>query len=37
MDLLIEHEIGLKKKPALLYEVDERYFDEEDETSYPTD
>ena len=28
LDLLIEHEIGLQKKPAVLYEVDERYFDE---------
>lgn len=28
LDLLIEHEIGLQKKPAVLYEVDERYFDD---------
>jgi restriction system protein len=30
LDLLIEHEIGLQKNPAVLYEVDERYFDEEE-------
>lgn len=27
VDLLIEHEIGIQKKPAVMYEVDGRYFD----------
>jgi restriction system protein len=27
IDLLIEHEIGIQKKPAVMYEVDERYFE----------
>jgi restriction system protein len=32
LDLLIEHEIGLQKKPAVLYEVDERYFEEREQS-----
>lgn len=28
LDLLIEHEIGIQKKPTVLYDVDERYFDD---------
>jgi restriction system protein len=27
LDLLIEHEIGIQRKPAVMYEVDGRYFD----------
>jgi restriction system protein len=27
LDLLIEHEIGIQKKPAVMYEVDGQYFD----------
>lgn len=29
LDLLIEHEIGMKKRPAVLWEVDQSYFGEE--------
>ena len=28
VDLLIEHEIGIQKKPAVTYEIDTGYFDE---------
>lgn len=28
LDLLIEHEIGIQRKPAVMYEVDGRYFDQ---------
>jgi restriction system protein len=30
LDLLIEHEIGMQKKPTVLYEVDARYFEDGD-------
>jgi hypothetical protein len=31
LDLLLEHEIGIQKKPAVMYEVDDEYFGGEEE------
>jgi hypothetical protein len=31
LDLLIEHEIGMRKRPAQLYEIDEEFFETEAE------
>lgn len=32
LDLLVEHEIEIQKNPAVLYEVDEQYFDDEQQS-----